>query len=60
MEELKRLNEILTNMLADPQPGLTTWKAMLGQVLLEMADYAGYGLISEMVKQPGFKPYVKS
>lgn len=60
MEELKKLNEKLAKLLADPQPGFSTWRLALRETLLQMADYAGCGLISEMVNQPDFKPYVKA
>lgn len=51
MEELKRLNQRLAGLLSDPHPGLFTWKQSLSDTLLEMADYAGYGMVSEMARR---------
>jgi hypothetical protein len=51
---LKELHEKLGKMLDDPQPGLFSWQTALSEVLMEMADYAGHGMLSEIVKKPEF------
>jgi hypothetical protein len=46
INELKQLNQRLTAMLADPHPGISTWRQVLSGLLMEMADYAGHGFVS--------------
>ena len=51
LDDLRRLARRLDGLLADPHPGLFTWREALGDTLLDMADYAGYGMISEAAKR---------
>ena len=39
LPELKRLNERLTKLLADPQPGFVTWLSMLENVTEEIGEW---------------------
>ena len=41
MNELKQLSDRLAVLMADPQPGLITWKIALGKTLLHLAAYCG-------------------
>jgi len=47
IEELRALNDRLAKLLDDPQEGLASWKIMLSGTLMEMADYAGLGVVSK-------------
>ena len=51
LDDLRRLARQLDGLLGDPNPGLHTWRRSLSNTLLEMADYAGYGPISEAVRR---------
>ena len=46
IDTLRVLNDRLGALLADPQPGLATWRNSLSKTLMEMADYAGHGMVS--------------
>ncbi len=50
MEILPQLNRKLQQLLDDAHPGLMEWRMSLSHVLLQLSDYAGYGMISEMAK----------
>lgn len=47
LDRLKDLHQQLGGLLDPPHPGLLTWQAALWDVLFEMADYAGDGMISD-------------
>ena len=40
LKELKKLNDKLTSLLNDPQPGFITWNMYLADVLKEIAKFA--------------------
>jgi hypothetical protein len=40
LDELKKLNDRLTNLLEDPQTGLFSWHDCLSTVLTEIAKFA--------------------
>ena len=46
VQKLRILNGKLEKLLNDPQPGLFAWKTMLSEILTEMSDYAGHGMMS--------------
>jgi hypothetical protein len=50
IDELRELNRILAGLLGNPHPELFTWREMLSETLLKMADFSGHGMISEIVK----------
>lgn len=39
--ELKQLSDQLAQMMADPHPGLITWRHLLGRTLLRLAAFCG-------------------
>ncbi len=43
INELKQLNQQLESLLANPQPGLFTWREALNKLLMQMTEYAGLG-----------------
>lgn len=47
IDELRELNRKLSLLLDDPQPGLFSWRIMLSETLMDMANYAGHGMVSE-------------
>jgi len=51
LDDLRRLARKLDGLLADPHPGLFTWREALGNTLLDISDYAGYGMMSEAGKR---------
>ena len=40
IEETRRKSDALAALLADPQPGVASWAAMVGQTLDELAEHA--------------------
>lgn len=51
VEELKALNRRLERLLDDEEgAGMWSWKVAVSEVLLEMADYAGYGMVSTWIR----------
>ena len=51
IEKLRELNRRLGELLDDPHPGLWSWRDMLSNTLLEMVDHAGYGNLSDKIKE---------
>ena len=45
-DKLGQLHKRLGDMLANPNPGLSTWMQALSVLLMDMADYAGHGYVS--------------
>lgn len=48
LDELRRLNIHLGQMLETPEPGLPGWMFAISNILMNMADYADYGLVSNL------------
>lgn len=50
IEELKELNQKLTSLLNDPQPGLITWHECVAEVLGEMAEITTHQIKSQFLR----------
>jgi hypothetical protein len=49
MDKLKILSDRLHGLMADPQPGLFTWREHLSETCLRIADFAGHGMVSTLI-----------
>lgn len=41
LARIRELNQQLSRLMEDPQPGLVTWRTLLSQTLEELAIYCG-------------------
>jgi hypothetical protein len=50
IDRLRELHRKLGVLLADPEPGLLSWRACLSETLLEMAAFAGGGITDGVIR----------
>lgn len=59
MDELKKLSDRLSQLMADPHPGLITWKTALAKTLIHLAAYCGISPVcvdaAKLAEQPEYK-----
>lgn len=45
IDDLRKLNEQLAELLKDPQPGLATWRMRLSDLIWDIGQYGGRNII---------------